>query len=72
MGALLDLDGDAFGIEAITDTLIIYSKSVYPSTAPTAITDTCIAYFVQASNSETDPDEPVIVVEPSIQVVDCV
>jgi len=76
MGALLDLDTDAFGTAAISGTpgsLIVYPLSVYPAsgTAPAAITDECIAYYTQASNSASGTD-PVVVVQPAIQVVDCV
>jgi len=64
---LLDLDPDAFGTTAITNTTIVYSKAVH-SSAPTAITATCIAYYVQASGSGT----PLVITQPTFEVVDCI
>ena len=64
---LLDLDTDAFDTTTIANTTIVYSKAIYPTTAPTAITDQCIAYYVQASGTGT----PVTVTQPSFEVVDC-
>lgn len=67
MADLLELDNEAFGVTTAGSSFIVYSKSTYPTAAPTAITDKCIAFYTQASGAGT----PVVVTVPVYNVVAC-
>jgi MSHA pilin protein MshA len=47
---LLDLDPDAFASKEIATSFVVYLKG---ATAPTALTDKCIAYYTQATSTAT-------------------
>ncbi len=60
-----DEDFDVVVLATSPATYIVYSASL--AATPTAITDACIAYFVEATGAGT----PVVVTEPTIDYVDC-
>ena len=61
---LLDLDEDAFDTVVIAKSYVVYQKG---ATAPTAITDDCIAYYTEASAAGT----PLVITLPEIKSNEC-
>ena len=61
---LLDLDENAFDTVVLSKSLVVYQKG---ATAPTAITDDCLAYFTEASGTGT----PLVITLPEIKTNEC-